>query len=274
MSFLLLFSFLVIGSHLFSFIFVSLCLLDRVLLLSFVIFNVIIYFLFISQSLLRSNSFECFFDVFQIFLQVLYFFFCGTGDIIFIGICILSFFLLTSFYCLILLFSIAFIYYNLLGANCQFFCTSLLSCNTLELHSCPKIDFFEFLYYLSFHTLLRNISTLSSDTSGHSLLVTNRLYSFFMILLDVLLIHMYNRSLFLGVVFLQQVSCIFYLSLVYFFFLFILCRYKFLLYKFTNSTMNINSCTNKNRRMLTSIQNAYTINFFYFLFFCNIIYTA
>ena len=37
-----------------------------------------------------------------------------------------------------------------------------------------------------------------------------------MILFDVLLIHMRNRSLFPGVVFLQQVSCIFYLSLVYY----------------------------------------------------------
>ena len=36
----------------------------------------------------------------------------------------------------------------------------------------------------------------------------------------------------------------------FFFLFFILRRYKFLLYKFTNSTMNINSCTNKNRRKL------------------------
>ena len=36
----------------------------------------------------------------------------------------------------------------------------LLSSNKLELHSFPSIYFFEFLYYLLFHTLLSNISAL------------------------------------------------------------------------------------------------------------------
>ena len=100
---------------------------------------------------------------------------------------------------------------------CLYFCTALLSIldtylyllklslrpqlsySKLELHSSPSIYFFEFLYFLPFHTLLSNILTL--------LLIYLAILhwwqigwcSFCMILLDVLLIHMHSRSLFPGV---------------------------------------------------------------------------
>ena len=92
-----------------------------------------------------------------------------------------------------------------------------LSCNKLELHSSPSIYFFEFAYYLPFHTPLSNISTLLLIY-----LVILHWWQigwcyFCMILLDVLLIHMHSRSLFPGAVFLPQVSYIFSLSLFYYF---------------------------------------------------------
>ena len=92
----------------------------------------------------------------------------------------------------------------------------LLFCNKLELHSSPSIYFFKFLYYLPFHTCLRNISTLLLIYLAILHWSQINWCSFYIILSDVLLIHMHSRSLFPGVVFFPQVSCIFYLSLLYY----------------------------------------------------------
>ena len=70
----------------------------------------------------------------------------------------------------------------------------LLSCNTLEFYSSPKIYFLDFLYHLPFHPLLKNISAVLVVSLDILHWLQIGLCSFSMILLDVLFIHMHNRS--------------------------------------------------------------------------------
>ena len=107
-------------------------------------------------------------------------FFCERGDVIFIGISIPCFFLLTSFYCIILLFSVAFIYSNLL----------IFASTSVHLCWLSILDTYLYLLKLSLVLLLfvmvllifpfssKKYFNSSYDISGHSSLVTNRVVFF------------------------------------------------------------------------------------------------
>ena len=184
MSFLFLFSFLVTGSCPFSSISVSFCLLDWVLLLSFSSFFSCFFISFVLSfvsSLLASHCWEAI--VFSVSLMYFEYFFKFSISS-FVEEVILSslvFVFSLSFCCLLFtaLFALLYNLHLLYSAHlCLYFFTTqlsildtylyllklslllLLSSNKLELHFFPSIYFFEFLYYLLFHTLLSNISAL------------------------------------------------------------------------------------------------------------------
>ena len=92
---------------------------------------------------------------------------------------VFSFFWLAYFYCLILLFSIALIYPTLF----TFACTSVqLSCLRFPEHTkasfFPKYPFLRVFILIVLQCSSKKYFNSSSDISGHSLLVTNRLVFF------------------------------------------------------------------------------------------------